>query len=168
MGAEARCTDGKLYLPPSRYGLLVKIGTPNHNDWSEEASIVNERQSSDVAPRARFISLALGLLVMALLLLTPLKAWLNQIPYLWRIVYPLLSLFAGYLVNRSLREKEGLLATAKWAVFFASALCATANTWGAGRIFFTVARWSAILFIVAEVLLTVFAGSAGMDDAPAA
>jgi hypothetical protein len=128
---------------------------------------VNERQSSDIAPWVRFISLALGLLVLALLLLTPLKAWLNQIPNFWQFVYPLLALFAGYLVIGSLRAKEGAVMTAKWAVLFASALCATAHAWGAGATFFTVARWSAILFIVAEVLLTVFEGSTGMDDAPA-
>jgi hypothetical protein len=129
---------------------------------------VNERQSSDVAPWVRFISLALGLVVLALLLLTPLKAWLNQIPNFWQFVYPLLSLFAGYLVIDSLRANEGAVTTAKWAVLFASALCATAYALGAGSTFFTVARWSAILFIVAEVLLTVFEGSTGMDDAPAA
>jgi len=129
---------------------------------------VNERQSPDVAPWVRFISLALGLLVLALLLLTPLKAWLNQIPNFWQFVYPLLALFAGYLVICSLRAKEGAVTMAKWAVLFASALCATAYAWGAGSTFFTVARWSAVLFIVAEVLLTIFEGSTGMDDAPAA
>jgi len=129
---------------------------------------VNERQSSDIAPWGRFISLALGLLILVVLFLTPLKAWLNQIPNFRPIVYPLLSLFAGYLVISSLRAKEGTVATVKWAVLFASALCATAYAWGAGRTFFTVARWSAVLFIVAEVLLTIFEGSIGMDDAPAA
>ncbi|MCD6286456.1 MAG: hypothetical protein J7M39_11150 [Anaerolineae bacterium] len=127
---------------------------------------MNERQSSDVAPRVRFISLALGLLVLALLLLTPVKAWLNQIPNFWQFVYPLLTLFAAYLVIGSLRTKEGAATTAKWAVLFASALCATAYAWGAGRAFFTVARWSAVLFIVAEVLLTILEGSTGTDDAP--
>lgn len=129
---------------------------------------MNERQSSDVAPWARFISLALGLLILVVLFLTPLKAWLNQIPNFWQFVYPLLTIFAGYLVICSLRAKEGVLTTAKWAVLFASALCATAYAWGAGRTFFTVARWSALLFIVAEVLLTILEGSTGMDDAPAA
>jgi len=129
---------------------------------------VNERQSSDIAPWGRFISLALGLLILVVLFLTPLKAWLNQIPNFWPIVYPLLSLFAGYLVISSLRAKEGTVATVKWAVLFASALCATAYAWGAGRTFFTVARWSAVLFIVAEVLLTIFEGAIGMDDAQAA
>ena len=129
---------------------------------------MNERQSSDIAPWGRFISLALGLLILVVLFLTPLKAWLNQIPNFWPIVYPLLSLFAGYLVISSLRAKEGTVATVKWAVLFASALCATAYAWGAGRTFFTVARWSAVLFIVAEVLLTIFEGAIGMDDAQAA
>ena len=129
---------------------------------------MNERQSSDTAPWVRFISLALGLLILVVLLLTPLKAWLNQISNFWPIVYPLLALFAGYLVIGSLRAKEGTVTTAKWAVLFASALCATAYAWGAGTIFFTVARWSAILFIVTEVLLTIFEGTTGMDDAPAA
>ncbi|MCJ7550576.1 MAG: hypothetical protein MUQ30_12955 [Anaerolineae bacterium] len=129
---------------------------------------MNEGQSSDVAPGARLISLVLGLLILVVLFLTPVKAWLNQIPNFWQFVYPLLTIFAGYLVICSLRAKEGVLTTAKWAVLFGSALCATAHAWGAGRTFFTVARWSAILFIVAEVLLTVFEGSTRMDDAPAA
>jgi len=128
---------------------------------------VNEGQSSDAALRGRLISLAVGLLIPVILFLTPLKAWLNQIPYLWQFVYPLLSLFAGYLVIGSLRAREGAVTTAKWAVLSASALCATAHAWGAGGTFFTVARWSAILFIVAEVLLTILEGSAVMDDAPA-
>ena len=128
---------------------------------------MNEGQSSDAAPRGRLISLAVGLLIPVILFLTPLKAWLNQIPNFWRLVYPLLALFAGYLVIGSLRAKEGAVTTAKWAVLFASALCATAYAWGAGGTFFRVARWSAILFIVAEVLLTILEGSTVMDDAPA-
>jgi uncharacterized SAM-binding protein YcdF (DUF218 family) len=127
---------------------------------------MNNEQSSDVAPWVRFVSLALGLLLLGVLLLSPVRAWLNQIPNFWQIVYPLLTLFTGYLVVSGLRAKEGVLTTAKWIVLFASALCATIYALGAGRIFFTVARWAAILFIVAEVLLTVFEELIEGDDVP--
>lgn len=125
---------------------------------------MNKQQPSDVVPWGRYVSLALGLLLLAALLLTPVRAWLNQIPNFWPIVYPLLTLFAGYLVVSSLRAKEGFLATVKWGVLFVSALCATIYAFGAGRGFFTVARWSAILYIVAEVLLTVFEELPEEDD----
>lgn len=129
---------------------------------------MNEQRYAEDVPWVRFVSLFLGLLVLVLLLLTPLKAWLNQIPHFWQIAYPLLSLFAGYLVVCALREKETAVVTIKWVVLLSAALCASVYAWGAGHPFFTVARWLAILYIVAEVLFTIFERPAGKNSVPAA
>jgi len=115
---------------------------------------VTDRRTSLAAAWKRYVSIAAGFLILLVLLATPVKGWLNGIPHLWQVVYPLTLVFAGALVVSSLRSGEHVLVTAKWSVLLVAALCATLSAFGAGYAFFVISRWAAIIAIVAEVLLT--------------
>jgi hypothetical protein len=98
----------------------------------------------------------LGLALLAAVLLTPIKGWLNQIPHLWEVLYPLLALFAAYLVVRTAAAREGWISILKWGVFCLSALSASLYVLAdVSRTFFTLGRWGAIVFIIVEVIHTV-------------
>jgi hypothetical protein len=101
----------------------------------------------------RFPVILAGLLLLAIVLLTPVKGWLNQIPHLWQVLYPLLTLLAGYLLVSAARAREGWLTIAKWALLLASAACASGYFLLAlPYAFFTMGRWGAIVFIAVEVV----------------
>jgi hypothetical protein len=101
----------------------------------------------------RFAVILAGLLLLAVILLTPVRGWLNQVPYLWQVLYPLLTLLAGYLLYSASRAREGGLTMAKWALLLASAACASAYfLLGLPYTFFTLGRWGAIVFIAVEVV----------------
>jgi hypothetical protein len=100
----------------------------------------------------RFGVLAAGLIILLLLLLPPVKGLLNSIPYLWAVLYPLLTALSVYAVATAIRAREPLLFVAKPIVLLLAAACMTAYFYGAAPIFFTVGRWSALLFIAAEVI----------------
>jgi hypothetical protein len=92
----------------------------------------DQRRESVRTPWGGIIAVAIGLLILGVVLLTPVKGWLNRIPNLWRIFYPLMALFAGYLVVSAFREDEGqlkALAVGKWAVLLAAFL----QPWALGR-----------------------------------
>ena len=107
----------------------------------------------------------LGLVLLAAVLLTPIKGWLNQIPHLWEVLYPLLALFSAYLVIRAAVAREGWISVVKWGLLCLGALSASlyvlANV---SRAFFTVGRWGAIVFIVVEVIHTVAESVFGMGE----
>jgi hypothetical protein len=102
----------------------------------------------------RFLPLTLGLVILSILLLTPMKRWLNQIPYLWEVLYPLLTLFAGYLVVDAVRNREepGIIAT--WSLLFLATLSALLFTYTGDRLFYTFSRWGAFIFVGAQVIDT--------------
>lgn len=104
----------------------------------------------------RFVWPVAGLLILVVLLATPVRGWLNRVPHLWEIVYPLTLVFAGALVVSSLRAREHALVTAKWGVLLVAALCATLSVFGAGRGFLVVSRWAAIVAIAAEGAMMLF------------
>lgn len=98
--------------------------------------------------------LLLGLALLAVLLLPPVKGWLNRIPHFWDVLYPLLTLFAGYVFISAIVAREGVLSVVTWGLLLTSTLCATIFTYGGAHAFFTVGRWSALLFIAAQVVDT--------------
>ena len=100
----------------------------------------------------RFVVLAAGLIILLLLLLPPVKGLLNGIPYLWEVLYPLLTVLSVYALATAVKAREPLLSVAKPALLLLAAACMTAYIYGVAPIFFTVGRWSALLFIAAEVV----------------
>ena len=99
-----------------------------------------------------------GLALIAVLLSPTVKAWLNGIPNFWRIFYPLLALFSGYLVVSAIRTGDGAVEVVKWLILLLATLSATAFAYGAPRLFFTVGRVGAIAFIAVEVLHMILEG----------
>lgn len=99
-----------------------------------------------------------GLLLLAVLVFSPIKEWLNRIPYLWHVLYPLLTIFAAALVVSAVMAKEGVLTVAKWMLLLIGTAGATVYTYGGARIFFTAGRWGALLFIAVEIIHNVVEG----------
>ena len=97
---------------------------------------------------ARFVPLAFGLLILLVLLLTPVHGWLNRIPNLWEVLYPLLTVFGAYLLITGVRRREGPVALVKWSVLLAAALSATLYAYGATRIFFFFSHCFARLLVL--------------------
>jgi hypothetical protein len=122
-----------------------------------------ERRVSGGVSWGSLISVVLGLAILGILLLTPIKSWLNRIPNLWRVVYPLMVLFAGALLARAVRAREGVIALIKWIVLLAAALSATLYAYDGPRLFFNLGRWGAFLFIVIEVVQTLVEGLVSGD-----
>jgi hypothetical protein len=113
---------------------------------------MDDDQRLEPTGAGRFVVFAAGLMILLLLLLPPVKALLNSIPYLWEMLYPLLTALAVYAVATAVRAREPLLSVAKLTLLLLAAACMTAYFYGAAPIFFTVGRWSALLFIAAEVV----------------
>jgi hypothetical protein len=116
---------------------------------------------SDATGGHRFIVLVAGLIIMALLLLPPVRSALNRIPYLWHVAYPALTLIAGYLVGSAVLTREPVLVIVKWALLLVGAAAITVYTYGGPSLLFAVGRWSAILFILAEVVDVARGATAG-------
>lgn len=113
----------------------------------------------------RFLPLAVGLVVVLVMLFTPVNQWLNQVPYLWEVLYPLMTLFGGFLVASAIRDREEAGVIAKWVVLFLAALSATLYIYSGDRLFYTLSRWGAFFFVAAEIIDTVLGvGEAGTDD----
>jgi hypothetical protein len=85
------------------------------------------------------------------LMLPPVKRWLNAVPYLWTIVYPLLTLFAFFVFVKVIQDKEDKVTILKWGVLLFSALAMTVAKFGLGAPFFTIGRTLAIIFIIVEL-----------------
>ncbi|MGC9348445.1 MAG: hypothetical protein ACP5JG_09935 [Anaerolineae bacterium] len=112
----------------------------------------------------RIGAVVVGLALMAVFLSPTVKGWLNRIPNFWRVFYPLLTLFAGYLLVSAIFAGDGVVAAVKWLILVLAALSATAFVYGAPRIFFTIGRTGAIVFIVVEVLHTLLEGVLGESE----
>jgi Ni,Fe-hydrogenase I cytochrome b subunit len=111
----------------------------------------------------------IGLLLLAVVLLTPVKGWLNRIPYLWQVLFPLLTLLAGVALIGEIRARGSWLSLAKWALLLASAASASITFLLDGpRLFFTLGRWGAIAFIIVEVTHSLVESLAGEGGGEAA
>ena len=130
---------------------------------------MSEGEARTGTPTIRPTIILVGLLLLAVILLTPVKGWLNQIPYIWHVLYPLLTLFAGYLVVSATQSSENPLAIGKWAILLIAAACASIHVlFDVPRIFFTLSRAGAIVFIAAEVAHSLLESLAdGVDQEPA-
>jgi hypothetical protein len=111
-----------------------------------------EDQRSESTGAPRFVVLAVGFVILLLLLLPPVRGMLNQVPYLWEVLYPVLTVLAGYLVVSAVQAAEPFLSVLTGVLLLVAAASMTGYTYGAAPLFFTVGRWSALLFIVAEVV----------------
>ncbi len=126
---------------------------------------MTEGEARTGTPTIRPTIILVGLLLLAVILLTPVKGWLNRIPYIWHVLYPLLTLFAGYLVVSATQSGEDPLAIGKWAILFIAAACASIHVlFDVSRIFFTLSRAGAIVFIAAEVADSLFESLADHAD----
>jgi FtsH-binding integral membrane protein len=94
---------------------------------------------------------ALGLVIVVIFLLPPVKRWFNETPYLLEILYPLLTLFSLYLLYQAYRAKAGTFALFKWALLLVAALSSMLAVYGAGAIFYTIRLVSAEVFIVLQI-----------------
>lgn len=120
--------------------------------------MTTENQRSDSTTTIRLTVVLLGLLVLAIILLTPVKGWLNRIPHMWQILNPLLTLLAGYLVLSAVRARESWLTVVKWALLLTGTACASLYfLFDVSPIFFTLGRWGAIAFIALEVVRSLVA-----------
>jgi hypothetical protein len=59
---------------------------------------MDDDQRLEPTGAGRFVVFAAGLMILLLLLLPPVKALLNSIPYLWEVLYPLLTALSVYAV----------------------------------------------------------------------
>ena len=109
------------------------------------------------SPLAVRIGTALvGLLLVAVFLLPPVKAFLNGIPHFYKVFYVVLTLLAGYLVVMAAYTRQGALAIGTWALLFWAAACSAVYVFGGARIFFSLGRWGAIVFIVVSTVGILF------------
>ncbi len=92
-----------------------------------------------------------ALVILVGLMLPPVKSWLNAIPYLWNIVYPLLTLFALFVLIKVVQLKDGPVTLFKWVLLLIAAAAMTVAKFGWGAVFFTIGRTVAVIFIVLEL-----------------
>jgi hypothetical protein len=91
-----------------------------------------------------------------------LRGWLNRIPHLWQVFFPLLTFLAGYLVVRAVRRREGWMVVATWGLLCAGATCAAVfHILGAPRVFYSLGRGLSIAFIVAQAVQVLADGYTG-------
>ena len=94
-----------------------------------------------------------------------LRGWLNRIPHLWQVFFPLLTILAGYLVVRAARLREGWVAVATWGLLCAGAACAAVfHLFGAPHLFYSLGRGLSIAFIVAQAVAVLADGFARNDE----
>ena len=93
----------------------------------------------------------LGVGIVIIFLLPPVKQWFNETPYLLEVLYPLLTVFSLYLVYQAYRAKAGSFVLFKWALLLVAALSSTLAVYGAGAIFYTIRQVSAEVFIVLQI-----------------
>lgn len=102
----------------------------------------------------------LGIALAAIVALSPVRAWLAGIPHFWQIFYPALTVAAVALLVDAVRPPSSSLEIVTWGLFLLSAANATVHAFGGGLIFFKIARWGAVGFIVAQ-FLSAFFGNGG-------
>jgi hypothetical protein len=113
---------------------------------------MTEDRNSEPTRASRLVVLAVGFIILMLLLLPPVRGLLNRVPYIWDVLYPLLMVFAGYLVVTAALACEPILSVMKWVLLLVAAACMTGYVYAGAPIFFTVGQWSAMLFMAAEVV----------------
>ena len=114
---------------------------------------------------AKYGAILGGVLVLIGFLLPPVKRWLNAIPYLWHVLYPLLSLFSLYIIMRAIKTKESVITGIKWCILLVSAVAMTAATYGLGTGLYWVGRTSAIVFIIVELATFIVDAAGGSESA---
>lgn len=100
---------------------------------------------------AKYGVILAAVLVLLGLILTPVKRWLNSIPYLWMILYPLLSLFSLYVLVCAIQAKESLITLIKWGILLIAAVAMAAAAFSMGAVFYSVGRTAAVIFIIVEL-----------------
>jgi hypothetical protein len=94
---------------------------------------------------------ALGVLIVIVFLLPPVKRWFNETPYLLEVLYPLLTLFSFYVLYQAYRDKAGKFVLFKWGLLLLAAASSMLAVYGAGEIFYTIRLMSAEFFIVLQI-----------------
>jgi hypothetical protein len=109
---------------------------------------IDERQRS---VWRQFGIIIIAALVLVAIMLRPVKTWLNSIPFLWIVLYPLLSIFSLYVFIRIIQGNEGIVAIIKWAILLLSAVAMTLAVLNLGAVFYTIGKVAAVLFIILEL-----------------
>lgn len=100
----------------------------------------------------------LAILLVIIFLLPPVKKWLNEIPYLFEVVYPLLALFSIYGLYQAYRSESGAFTLLKWVLLLVATGSSVLAVYGAGAFFFTLRQIGAVAFIVLEIGHTLVGG----------
>jgi uncharacterized membrane protein YoaK (UPF0700 family) len=81
------------------------------------------------------------------------------------VFFSLLTLLSVFLVARSARHREGWKVVATWSLLCVGAACAaTHHIFGGPRILYSLGRWFAIAFIIAQVAQVLMGDVAGEDN----
>ena len=113
--------------------------------------MVNQQEKQRSGLMGGIGAVVLALLIVIVFLLPPVKQWFNQTPYLFEVLYPLLTLFSIYLLYQAYRAKAGTFVLFKWALLLVAAASSVLAVYGAGALFYTVRLVSAEVFIVLEI-----------------
>ena len=105
---------------------------------------------------SRYSVIAAAVVILVVIMLPPVKRWLNSIPHLWTVLYPLLSVFSLYVLIKVIQGKEGLITIIKWSLLLISALAMTVAVLGLGAAFFTVGETLAVVFIILELVTFIY------------
>ena len=96
-------------------------------------------------------SILASILVFIFILLPPVKRWLNAIPHLWSILYPLLAGFSFIVVIRLIRNKESLLEIIQFCVLCLASFLMSFAVLTSNAALHTAGRYTALAFIVFEL-----------------
>jgi hypothetical protein len=95
--------------------------------------------------------LTITVLLLSVLMLTPVRTLLNSIPFFWSVIYPILTLFALYVLINTLHVRQNGIEILKWVLFFVSTASMTVAYFSKIPGFFSVGRILAIIYIVLEL-----------------
>ena len=112
-------------------------------------------------------STVVTLLVLVAAIVPPLllRGWLNRVPHLWDVYFPLLAILSGVFLVKSIRDREGWLSVGTWGLLTAGAHCgAIFYLFDAPRVFYSLGRWLSIAFVVAQALQVFAEGLSGGAD----
>ncbi len=122
-------------------------------------------ENGAVSSRDRGVwSTGVTLLVLVAAIVPPLllRGWLNRVPHLWDVYFPLLAILAGTFLVKSIQGREGWLSVGTWGLLTAGALCgATFYLFDAPHVFYSLGRGLSIAFVVAQALQVLIEGLSG-------
>lgn len=95
-------------------------------------------------------SIVVSFLVLLVILLPPVKRWLNAIPHLWSVLYPLLAIFLLIVVLRLVKNKESILVIIQFSILCLSAILMSLAVLASNTALHTAGRFTALVFIVLE------------------